>query len=173
MPGCKPGVFPLDQRPIVRVSEVRPGFEPGPRRFISATAVCLLPPFRSAEALARAAETPADHQVIPDGVEPSITWVSSRRRSRWTTGSLVATALRTLAFGQACSVASDQGGSRTHKITRLSTWSLCPFAYPVIISRFAVVNRRNYRHRPSSSFVGLRPPLLVAGPGVAPDGPGL
>ena len=26
--------------------------------------------------------------MIPDGVEPSLSWVSSRRRSRWTTGSL-------------------------------------------------------------------------------------
>lgn len=67
------------------------------------------------DACGRNTYRPNCHRVIPDGVEPSLSWVSSRRRSRWTTGSL-----------------SDQGGSRTHKITRLSTWSLCRFAYPVI-----------------------------------------
>lgn len=33
LPGCKPGVFPLDQRPISFLSEVRPGIEPGLRPY--------------------------------------------------------------------------------------------------------------------------------------------
>ena len=37
------------------------------------------------------------YQVIADGVEPSLSWMSARRLCRWTTRS------------------SDQGGSRTHK----------------------------------------------------------
>ena len=32
LPGCKPSVFPLDQRPIL-LQEVRPGIEPGPRPY--------------------------------------------------------------------------------------------------------------------------------------------
>jgi hypothetical protein len=55
-------------------------------------------------------------QVIPDGIEPSLSWLSPRRLCPWTTGS-------------SC---SDRGGRRTHKITRLSTSSLCPFAYPAM-----------------------------------------
>jgi hypothetical protein len=53
--------------------------------------------------------------VIPDGIEPSLSWLSPRRLCPWTTGS-------------SC---SDRGGRRTHKITKLSTSSLCRFAYPV------------------------------------------
>ena len=34
-----------------------------------------------------AAGTPTDLQVIPDGIEPSLSWVSSRRLRHWTTGS--------------------------------------------------------------------------------------
>ena len=33
LPGCKPSVFPLDQRPIVLSPEVRPGIEPDPRPY--------------------------------------------------------------------------------------------------------------------------------------------
>lgn len=32
LPGCKPSVFPLDQRPVSFL-EVRPGIEPGPRPY--------------------------------------------------------------------------------------------------------------------------------------------
>jgi hypothetical protein len=64
-----------------------------------------------------AAAAPTDHErknlVIPDGIEPSLSWMSARRLCLWTTGSI-----------------SDRGGRRTHKITRLSTSSLCQFAYP-------------------------------------------
>jgi hypothetical protein len=71
--------------------------------------------------------TPTDHRVIPDGLEPSLSWLSPRRLRLWTTGSL-----------------SDRDRNRTCKVTRLSTSPLFLFAYPV-----------------------------VAGPGVAPGGPGL
>jgi hypothetical protein len=56
-----------------RSSKVRPGFEPG------------LPPYRGGVP----PKTPTDRfsKMIPDGVEPSVSWVSSRRLSRWTTGS--------------------------------------------------------------------------------------
>ncbi len=33
LPGCKPSVFPLDQRPVSFLQEVRPGIEPGPRPY--------------------------------------------------------------------------------------------------------------------------------------------
>ncbi len=67
--------------------EVRPGVEPG------------LPPYRGG--------VPPEHRqtvfpaVIPDGVEPSLSWLSPRRLRRWTTGSSL--------------VSSDRGGSRTHR----------------------------------------------------------
>ena len=73
-----------------------------------------------------AAETPTDHQVIPAGIEPALSWLSPRRLCRWTTRS------------QVTEVGLEPTG------TRLSTSPLCQFAYPV-----------------------------VAGPGVAPGGPGL
>lgn len=108
-PGCKPSVFALDQRPLYQ--EVRPGVEPG------------LLPYRGSVP----PRTPTDHRVIPDGLEPSLSWLSPRRLRLWTTGS-----------------SSDRDRSRTCKVTRLSTSPLFLFAYPV-----------------------------VAGPGVAPGGPGL
>ena len=61
-------------------------------------------------------------QMIPDGIEPSLSWMSPRRLRRWTTGSC-------------CS--SSRGGSRTHKFTRLSTSPLFLFAYPAMRRRFA------------------------------------
>ena len=85
----------------IYLSEVRPGIEPG------------LPPYRGG-VLPKHLQTNFA-SVIPDGIEPSLSWMSPRRLRRWTTGSVV----------------SDRGGSRTHKITRLSTSSLCQFAYPV------------------------------------------
>ena len=115
-PGCKPGIFPLDQHAhVIRqrsVRELNPVFRPYQGR--------------------RAAETPTDQlsSSDPGWTRTIVSWMSARRLRRWTTGSVV----------------SDRGGSRTHKITRLSTWSLCQFAYPVM--------------------------LQVAGPGVAPGGRG-
>ena len=113
LPGCKPSVFPLDQRPV---------YPRGP--FGNRTRSSSLP-------RRRAAGTPTDHfaSVIPDGVEPSLSWLSPRRLRRWTTGS------------SSLSV-TEVGVEPTG--TRLSTSPLCQFAYP-----------------------------LVAGPGVAPGGPGL
>jgi hypothetical protein len=64
--------------------------------------------------------------VIPDGIEPSLSWMSPRCLCPWTTGS-------------GC---SDRGGRRTHKITRLSTSSLCQFAYPAVSCRFGCRTRR-------------------------------
>jgi hypothetical protein len=52
--------------------------------------------------------------VIPDGIEPSLSWLSPRRLCRWTTGSKV----------------TEVGVEPTG--TRLSTSSLCQFAYPVM-----------------------------------------
>lgn len=71
LPGCKPSVFPLDQRPASSrgPSGSRTRSSSLPRR-------C-------------AAGTPTDHRVIPDGLEPSSSWLSPRRRNRWTTGSQV------------------------------------------------------------------------------------
>ena len=81
-PGCKPSVVPLDQRPIY-LSEVRPGIEPGLRPY---------------QGRVRPKHLQTNlQQMIADGIEPSLSWMSTRRLSRWTTRS------------------SDQGGSRTHK----------------------------------------------------------
>ena len=55
LPGCKPSVFPLDQRPLLR--ELRPGLDPG------------LPPYRGG-VLPKHLQTDRA-KVIPDGVEPS------------------------------------------------------------------------------------------------------
>src|SRR5262245_50459228 len=53
--------------------------------------------------------------VIPDGIEPSLSWLSPRRLCRWTTGSIV----------------TEVGVEPTG--TRLSTSSLCQFAYPAML----------------------------------------
>ena len=71
-PGCKPSVVPLDQRPIY-LSEVRPGIEPGLRPYHRRVRPKHLQTNR--------------YQVIADGVEPSLSWMSARRLIRWTTGS--------------------------------------------------------------------------------------
>ena len=97
--------------------EVRPGIEPG------------LPPYRGG-VLPEHLQTIS--QVIPDGVEPSLSWLSPRRRCRWTTGSFV----------------SDRGGSRTHRVTRLSTSPLCQFAYPAVSCRSGSRTRRSRLMRP-------------------------
>ena len=76
LPGCKPSVFPLDQRP--EVQEVRPGFEPGLPPYHGGGPPCgRCPP-----------KTPTDHvlQMIPTGIEPTLSCMSRRRRNRWTTG---------------------------------------------------------------------------------------
>ena len=80
-PGCKPGIFPLDEPPIFcqrSVWELNPVFR-------LTTAACSHSTYRP--------------RVIPDGIEPSLSWLSPRRLRRWTTGSVV----------------SDRGGSRTHR----------------------------------------------------------
>jgi hypothetical protein len=92
LPGCKPSVLPLNEQPFS--PEVRPGIEPGLRPY-------------QGRVLPEHLQTVAS--VFPGGVEPPISWMSTRRRGRWTTGSFHV---------------SDRGGRRTHKITRPSTWSL-------------------------------------------------
>ena len=60
LPGCKPGVFPLDQQPVSSsLQEVRPGIEPG------------LPPYHSGVPPKHLQTLLASAQVTPDGVEPS------------------------------------------------------------------------------------------------------
>ena len=56
--------------------------------------------------------------VIPDGIEPSLSWMSAQASSPLDHGIDV----------------SNRGGSRTHKVTRLSTSPLCQFAYPAMSS---------------------------------------
>ncbi len=138
-PDCQPGVFPLDHQPVFvqwtagesnpdclganqasslwtsgpHYREVRPGVEPG------------LPPYHGG-VLPKHLQTISSVTVIPDGVEPSLSWLSPRRLCLWTTES------------QVTGVGLEPTG------TRLSTSPLCQFAYPV-----------------------------MAGPGVAPGGPGL
>ena len=72
-PTLQESVAPLEHAsPFLQ--EVRPGIEPGPR-----------PYHRRVQP--KHLQTISQQQVIPDGVEPSLSWVSSRRLSRWTTGS--------------------------------------------------------------------------------------
>jgi hypothetical protein len=66
------------------------------------------------DACARNTYRPIANQVIADGIEPSLSWMSARRRNRWTTRSTV----------------TRVGVEPTY--TRLSTSSLCQFAYLVI-----------------------------------------
>ena len=121
LPGCKPGVFPLDQQPVSSsLQEVRPGIEPG------------LPPYHSGVPPKHLQTLLASAQVTPDGVEPSSP----------------ACHAGVVAVGPRSRIVSDRGGSRTHKVTRLSTSSLCLFAYPAML-------------------------LELAGPGVAPGYRGL
>ena len=104
-----------------------------------------------------AAGTPTDQSVIPDGIEPSLSWLSPRRLCLWTTGSQV-----------------TEAGIEP-AITRLSTSSLCQFAYPVASGgsgcctghRRAAVVIQAYE-----AWLGTGPPA-VAGPGIEPGAPAL
>ena len=127
LPGCKPGVFPLDEQPVPSsLQEVRPGIEPG------------LPPYHSGVPPKHLQTILTSAQVTPDGVEPSSP----------------ACHAGVVAVGPRSRIVSDRGGSRTgHRpeggqVTRLSTSSLCLFAYPAVL-------------------------LKLAGPGVAPGYRGL
>ena len=71
LPGCKPSVFPLEQRP--KIQEVRPGIEPG------------LPPYHSG-VRPQHLQTSLS-KVIPAEIEPTLSWMSAKRLRRWTTGS--------------------------------------------------------------------------------------
>ena len=71
--------------------------------------------------------TPTDRRVIPAGIEPALSCTSRRRLRHWTTGPCV----------------SDRGRSRTCKITRLSTWSLCQFAYSAVAGPGVAPGRRS------------------------------
>ena len=73
-PGCKPSVFPLDQRPVSTERSV-PELN---RIFLLTEEVCCQNTYR-----------PFFTTVIPDGIEPSLSWLSPRRRCRWATGSSV------------------------------------------------------------------------------------
>ena len=100
-PRCKRGIFPLDEPPIYQRSVWK-----------------LNPVFRLTKAVySRSTYRPKCLRVAltPKGIEPSLSWMSALCLRRWTTRSVV----------------SDRGGRRTHRITRLSTSSLCQFAYPV------------------------------------------
>ena len=132
---CQPDVFPLDHEPSCQwtAGESNPDFlvagqassrwtsSPcGAQRSVRelnpvirpTMAACCLPKHLQTKTV----------EVIPDGIEPSLSWLSPRRLRRWTTGSCVV---------------SDRSESRTHRITRLSTsplfrlrtrpfWRACP-----------------------------------------------
>jgi hypothetical protein len=53
---------------------------------------------------------------------------------------------------------SSRGGSRTHKVTRLSTSPLFRFAYPAMFKLQAPVLSR--AHRPYESQLGTCPPAI-------------
>ena len=119
--------------PIYR--EVRPGVEPG------------LPPYRGG--------VPPKHlqTMIPDGVEPSLSWLSPRCLRRWTTGS------------------SDRSGSRTHRHEALDLVAL-PICVP---GRGGSGGRTGYRRAAGviqayEAWLSTGPPA-VAGPGIEPGGP--
>src|SRR6185503_9153590 len=95
LPACRAGVLPLDDEP----ERIRG------RRSEVLCDIDFRPPTSDLRL-----------QVIPDGLEPSLSWMSTRRRDRWTTGSK-----------------NSRGGSRTHKVTWLSTRPLCQhFAYSAV-----------------------------------------
>ena len=121
-PACRAGVVPLDHEPTSGASGNRTpiAWVQTKRLPVGPTPRCFLREVRpeievrpSSLPRTRAAETPTDRRVIPDGVEPSLSCVSCRRLRRWTTGSTV----------------TRVGVEPTN--TRLSTSPLCQFAYPV------------------------------------------
>ena len=71
-PGCRPGIFPLDEPPMFS-TEVRSGVEPELRPYQGR----VLPQHLQTDSFS----------VIPDGIEPSLSWMSARCLRRWTTGS--------------------------------------------------------------------------------------
>ena len=135
-PACRAGVVPLDHEPVrlsgpdgnrtqrtdlAKVSrllgtcqpicrEVRPGIEPGLRPYHGRVRPQHLQTIR--------------YQVIADGVEPSLSWMSARCLNRWTTRS------------------SDQGGSRTHKYEALDL-----AAFPICVPSHGGFGGRPRRSR--------------------------
>ena len=96
-PACRAGVVPLDHEPLKwSVGESNPdylGASQASSRWTNAPLFCC----REVRPVIEPSPRPYQRRVrpqhlqtvvvIPDGVEPSVSWLSSRRRSRWTTGS--------------------------------------------------------------------------------------
>ena len=89
LPGCKPSVFPLDQRPVVlkrSVQELNPVFR-------LTTAACCRNTYRPilfpATAFALHPRKLGGLSCFPAGIEPALSCMSGRRLRHWTTGSLV------------------------------------------------------------------------------------
>jgi hypothetical protein len=134
LPGCKPSVFPLDQRPFNNQRSVRES-NPVP---VPATDVCFRNTYRPS------------CSVIPTGVEPRAptrsvgrSCMSRRRLRRWTTGSPVTR------------VGVEPTG------TRLSTSPLCRFAYPVFKWR---VRELHPAFQAYETRLSLRPPAASCRP---------
>ena len=87
-------------------SEVRLGVEPS------------LPPYQSGVLPA----APTDLRVIPDGIEPSLSWMSARRLHRWTTGSIFEVT------GEGVEPTTSRGSPSPYRHGS----SLCLFAYPAM-----------------------------------------
>ena len=95
-PTLQESVAPLEHA-SPSLQEVRPGIEPGPRPYhrrvqpkhLQTIFLMLLHITDWHLITVRQANRSSIStvKVIPDGVEPSLSWVSSRRLSRWTTGS--------------------------------------------------------------------------------------
>ncbi len=101
LPACRAGVLPLDHEPSNPQRSVR---ESNPTFVLTKDACC------------HSTYRPNASSVIPDRIEPSLSWMSARCLRRWTTGS--------------ASTVTEVGVEPTDM--RLSTSPLCLFAYPVL-----------------------------------------
>ena len=98
LPGCKPSVFPLDQRPVVykrSVRELNPvsGTDRQDVGWSATTAACCRNTYRPilfpATAFALHPRKLGGLSCFPAGIEPALSCMSGRRLRHWTTGSLM------------------------------------------------------------------------------------
>lgn len=115
-PVCRAGVFPLDHEPTMQRSA---GASQPELRSYQASACC------------HGTYRLVGFSVIPDGIEPSLSWMSAMRLRRWTTGSFVSSRDVAPQHHEALDAYSENA-------------PLCLFAYPAILGSCRSWNRTRH-----------------------------
>ena len=149
-PGCKPGVFPLDQPPEFEwsVGELNP---------------VVLRAKQDSSPLDTPRRGPSGGRTrssaIPQRCATSNTYRPASDPGRTRTFDYLGVNQEPLPLDDGISIFSDRGGSRTLRITRLSTWSLFRFAYSADKWWVRESNPPSMAHETSLS---TGPPTIVA-----------